>query len=191
MLFSIFTTSGYSFEGIAPDEKTLLFLQRHWFVLISRMFFMAILFFIPFVVYGVLYSYISAEYVGLFLFISVLYFLFWWGALFYLYTMYLLDMWLVTDHRVIDKRQFGFFNHSVAEIKLSRVQDISIHVSGIIPTFLNFGNLEVQSAGEERKFLFEQIPDPTSVKDEIMRICAMHGREEHPNNIESHNSADV
>ena len=44
-----------------------------------------------------------------------------------------------------------------------------MEVRGLIPTFLDYGNLEIQTAGAEAKFMFEQIPHPNKVKDIIMR----------------------
>lgn len=84
--------------------------------------------------------------------------------------MYLLDIWIVTDHRIIDSEQHGFFKRTVAELSLSKIQDISVEISGLIPTFLDYGNLEIQTAGTENKFMFKQIPHPNEVKDIIMNL---------------------
>jgi len=190
MLFSVFKISQYTFEGIFPDEKTRLFLQRHWFVLLGRALFFLLLFTLPFILYAFLPDSLPAGFADIYWFLASIYFLFWWAGAFYAYTMYLLDMWIVTDHRIIDKRQFGFFNHTVAELKLSRVQDISIHINGIIPTFLNFGDLEVQTAGTENKFSFKQIPDPATVKNEIMKAYNAYMKKRH-NSAETSNVAQV
>ncbi len=88
--------------------------------------------------------------------------------------MYALDVWIVTDRRIIDSTQHGFFNRTISELHLSRVQDISTQTKGIIPTFLKFGDLQVQTAGTEEKFKFFQIPNPGKVKDTIMKLTAHH-----------------
>lgn len=88
--------------------------------------------------------------------------------------MYMLDVWIVTDRRIIDSTQHGFFNRTVSELHLTRVQDISVHTVGVIPTLLHFGDLQVQTAGTEEKFNFLQIPNPLAVKDAIMAVVTDH-----------------
>lgn len=83
--------------------------------------------------------------------------------------MYLLNTWIVTDERVIFNKQEGYFRRSVAEFNISKIQDIQVSARGPIATFLNFGDLEAQTAGAQNKFLFKNIPNPLKVKDAIMQ----------------------
>jgi len=55
-------------------------------------------------------------------------------------------------------------------LELENIQDITTDVHGVIPTFLNYGNLFVQTAAEKERFIFRNIPDPYSVKDLIMNL---------------------
>jgi uncharacterized membrane protein YdbT with pleckstrin-like domain len=91
--------------------------------------------------------------------------------------MYILDVWIVTDHRIIDSTQHGFFNRSISELHISRIQDISVKTDGFIQTLLKFGDLEVQTAGTENKFHFRQIPDPEGVKNKIMEHLNVVGND--------------
>ena len=84
--------------------------------------------------------------------------------------MYTLDVWIVTNHRIIDTTQHGFFNRTVSELHKSRIQDIYVNTEGTIQTLLNYGDLYIQTAGTEERFKFLQIPNPVKVKDEIMRM---------------------
>ncbi len=184
--FDIFNFSKLSFDGIKSYEKVLVFLNRHWFVMFGKFFFFGLLFFIPPVIYIFAGSFIvdlGLEYI--FQLIVAIYYLIWWNSLFYAITMYLLDFWIVTDHRVIDSRQHGFFSRTVSELSLSKIQDISVKIIGPIATLLDFGNLEIQTAGTEPKFLFEEIPHPKLVKD---RIATAHNdyKSEHKDGIEIH-----
>jgi len=49
---------------------------------------------------------------------------------------------------------------------------MSVDTAGVIPTFLKFGDLQIQTAGTEEKFRFKQIPNPGKVKDEIARLSS-------------------
>lgn len=185
-----FIRTNYTFEGKKSYENVIVLLYRHWFILIGKFLFFLILGLLPFWIY-ILPANLSSESIdNLFqLFISV-YYLIWWLGLFYNITMYLLDTWIVTDHRVIDSEQHGFFNRTVSELNLAKIQDISVKVEGFIPTVLNFGNLEIQTAGTEPKFTFKQIPNPQQVKDQIIRAHDEYMRE-HKRGIEVHERTGV
>ncbi|KKQ77632.1 MAG: hypothetical protein UT00_C0008G0004 [Parcubacteria group bacterium GW2011_GWA1_38_7] len=86
--------------------------------------------------------------------------------------MYTLDVWIVTNRRIIDSAQHGFFNRTISELHLTRIQDISVETRGFVQTILHFGDLQVQTAGTEEKFKFHQIPHPEKVKDEIMKLVS-------------------
>ena len=191
MKLSILTTSLYTFEGKKPYENVIALLYRHWFVLFVKFIIYLFLAALPFMLSVLIGPWLVRW--GLqdaFWFLTAIYFLLWWYSLFYTLTMYLLDIWIVTDHRVIDSEQHGFFSRTVSELSLSKIQDISVAVRGAIPTFLDFGTLEVQTAAAARKFIFKQIPHPNQIKDEIMRAHSEFLRT-HQGDIEVHERPEL
>jgi membrane protein YdbS with pleckstrin-like domain len=82
-----------------------------------------------------------------------------------------LDVSIVTDRRIIDVDQRGLFNRAISELDLSRVQDVHSEIRGIFPTMFNFGLVVVQTAGEERNFEFENVPDPNRVRERILDLA--------------------
>ena len=66
--------------------------------------------------------------------------------------------------------QKGLFSRVVSELELEKIQDVTTDVRGMIPTFLNFGDLFVQTAAEQVRFRFHNVPDPYAVKDLIMNL---------------------
>ncbi len=184
--FSLFSVSQNSFEGKKDYEQVLVLLYRHWFVLLARMIVYAILFLLPFLVWFVGQSYLEIWGLDLtYWFLVSVYMAVWWLGLFYTLTMYFLDTWVVTDHRILDNEQHGYFNRSVSELHLSRIQDVSVSVSGPISTFLDFGDLEIQTAGTEPKFFFKEIPHPNQVRDLIMHAQSQFVAS-HPGDVEVH-----
>jgi uncharacterized membrane protein YdbT with pleckstrin-like domain len=174
-IFSIFKESSNHFEGEENGEKVILLVRRHPFFIIIRLIFFVFLVLIPIAI-GIVFStflYLN-NLLGLFLFVVSLWYLFIWSAVFYALTMYTLDVWIVTDRRIVDSLQHGFFNRTISELHLSRIQDISVQTEGVIQTFLKFGDLQVQTASAEEKFFFSQIPHPEKVKDEIMKVASAH-----------------
>lgn len=174
-LLSIFTKSENSFGGEEPGEKVLLLVRRHPFFIIIRSIFFIVLFFLP-IGLGVWFfpQLQSRGLIEYFLFLSGLWHLFVWSVMFYALTMYTLDVWIVTDRRIIDSIQHGFWSRTISELHLSRIQDISVETCGIIQTLFKFGDLQVQTAGAEEKFKFIQIPHPERVKDEIMKAVSAY-----------------
>ncbi|HTE49135.1 MAG TPA: PH domain-containing protein [Candidatus Paceibacterota bacterium] len=172
-ILSFFIVSRNSFEGQEKGEKVILLLRRHPFVILIRLFFFLLLVLVP-PVLGMLFSFFLNSYglLPLFFFLSSVWYLFLWSAIFYSVTMYTLDVWIVTDRRIIDSTQHGFFSRIVSELHLSRIQDMSVDTEGVIPTFLKFGDLQIQTAGTEEKFRFRQIPNPEKVKDEIAKLAS-------------------
>jgi len=169
--FNLFINSNNSFSGEEEDEKVILLLRRHPFVILIRFIFSAFLVSVPVVFWIIFAQFLLLHKIfDLFLFLSSVWYIFVWADIFYSLTMYTLDVWIVTNKRIIDSTQHGFFNRTVSELHLNRIQDISVKTEGIIQTFLHFGNLQIQTAGTEERFNFSQVPEPMKVKDEIMKL---------------------
>ncbi len=158
-----------TFEGKHSYENVKHLLYRHWYVLVEKLVAFAFFALLPFIVYLLIGRYLEGTgLISLFAFLVSVYALVWWYGLFYAITMYLLDTWIVTDHRIVDSEQQGFFRRTVSELNLSKIQDITVRIRGPIPTFLDFGDLIIQTAGTAERFHFKQIPNPKAVKDAIM-----------------------
>ena len=87
-----------------------------------------------------------------------------WFYGFLMWIDYWLDVWIVTDQRVVNIEQKGLFSRHVSELHFHTVQDITSKVQGVIPTLLNYGDVEVQTAAEKTRFLFRHVPDPYAIK---------------------------
>ena len=85
-------------------------------------------------------------------------------------TDYFLDMWIVTNERIINIEQRGLFSRVVSEMRLNQVQDISSHTHGFLETFLTYGDVTIQTAGEKLQFHFKNIDNPDDVKLTIARL---------------------
>jgi hypothetical protein len=168
-LLTVFTETKYSFEGQLPDEKVIKVVRRHWFTLVAPFGGIVFLAFLPLPVYAFLSEFISGQTVLVYWFLTSLFYLFLWYVAFFKLLVYLMDMWIITNHRIIDTELFWLFSRSVAELNLKKIQDISVDIHGMIPTMLNFGNVEVQTAGPEKKFQIGNTPNPAEVKNAVMK----------------------
>ncbi len=171
-LLALFTDSPHTFQGQENGEKIVLFLRRHPIVIILRVAGLLMAYSIPITASLLFLDFIIANNLfTLYLFIISIWSMAILIMVSYSLTMYTLDVWIITDRRIIDSNQIGFFNRTVSELHISRIQDIYIKTDGPIQTLVNFGNLFIQTAGTEERFNFLEIPDPVGVKDIMMRLA--------------------
>ncbi|MDQ1283850.1 MAG: bPH 2 protein [Patescibacteria group bacterium] len=164
----------FHFAGQKDGEKILQVIHRHWFDILIQfvvVFAMLAIFFVSAVYLPLLFPALR-ESLGqmLFIFLENLFFILTWFTFFLIWIDYYFDVWIVTDQRIVNIEQKGLFSRVVSELELENIQDITTDVKGVIPTFLNYGNLYVQTAAEMERFVFRNIPDPYSVKDMIMNL---------------------
>ncbi len=164
-----------SFPGQQEDEEVIFVIRRHPLYISIKIILITVIALTPIALWMYYAQLVNARgltpaaLLGVVLWAALL-----WQAAFYALTMYTLDVWIVSNKRIILSSQIGFFNRTISELHLSRIQDISVSTNGVIQTFLHFGDLEVQTAGSEEHFNFLQIPHPERVKDEIMRLSGTH-----------------
>lgn len=171
--FSFFTQSKYTFEGKRDDEDVEMFLYSHWIIMVIKTLSYFVMTAVP-IIAVFFYSIELKEknLLGGAILLIIAYGMIIWSMYFYEVMIYLLDTWIVTNQRVIDIIQKGFFYRTVAELDLTKVQDISVRTSGIIQTIFDFGDVEIQSAGALNKFKFSQVAKPQIVKDKIMKLVS-------------------
>src|SRR5688572_1534757 len=119
---------------LLEGEKIILATRKHWLVAVIEAGFLLVLGTMPLVVLIVL-AVISpdiwlpiAEYWEFVIFYTTACFLFSWLMFYIAWTNYYLDVFLVTNKRVIDIEQFGLFSRDVVELRLEDIQDIKVEV---------------------------------------------------------------
>ncbi len=70
------------------------------------------------------------------------------------------DVYVLTNYRIIDVEQQGFFSRSFAETTLNNIQDISHDVTGVMATLLDYGTIVVQTAGASPDISLNEIGHP-------------------------------
>lgn len=169
-LFALFRESRDSFDGQEVGEETILILRRHYLTILLPLIMLILMALLPLVAWG----YIPEKFLDLFRFVIILWFLAIWLVTFYLLMLYILNTVIITNKRIIENEQRGFFNRRHSELHMYRIQDVSTHVRGVIETLFNYGKIAVQTAASEREFVFHQIPNPEKVKNAIMKMSLIH-----------------
>ncbi len=162
------------FPGQSIGEKIILVLRRHpWnFVRTSCIYILLAL--IPLIINYIIKNYTEIVFSpAMVLNIKMLVCLYYFFIITFFYRAWLdhyLDIWVITSQRIVDIEQKGLFSRQIATQKLYRIQDVKTKVSGIIPTFLNYGDVFVQTAAAEPNFIFKRVPNPDKVSKKLMKV---------------------
>lgn len=161
-----------------PDETVLITVRKHWFVILSELFGTFIMLTAPFFIIFILAIFPNfipeslhiQSHLPIIAFGVSVWMIFSLMAGFMVWTHYYLDLWVVTDHRIIAIDQVQFFNRKISSFRLERLQDMKVTINGIIPTFLNFGNIHAHTAGTgEENFSTTGLPDPRGLQAIIQK----------------------
>jgi hypothetical protein len=154
-----------SFQTQKEKESIILFLRSHFITNISWILITLSLIVVPMIILPLLSNFdlgilsIPIAFRLKIVLILFYYFLvFSYAFLNFLHWFY--NVFIVTTERVVDIDYSSVVVHNIAVASLSHVQDVNCTQSGFIPTLLNYGNLFVQTAGEEINFEAFSIPKP-------------------------------
>lgn len=67
---------------------------------------------------------------------------------------------IVTDRNITQILQYGLFNRKVSQLNLVNVEDVTSAQNGIIATLFGFGELKIETAGEQANFHYTYCPNP-------------------------------
>lgn len=161
------------FPGQEETEKVLDVIRRHWFSYTIFVFF-AIAMLIPVVlalVYGINNSEnISVGWINIGIIALSIYTLSIFGLLIFGFIDYYLDVYVLTDHRIVDIAQNGFFKRKISELNVRQIQDVNAEVNGIFATIFHFGDVFIQTAGERENFIFRSVPHPYRTTKKILEL---------------------
>ena len=165
---------------LEPGEEVVLETRKHWFIFLTELIPFVIIAMIPFVIPRLIQlmpqtaSYtryfhdgglFGRAMLGIWLLIT-------WTSAWGTFTRYFLNAWVLTNQRIVNIKQLGYFNREVSSLFLSRVQDVTTQVTGVIPSLLGIGDIIVQSAGEEEEFSMRGIPQPERMRDRILTYAS-------------------
>lgn len=163
------------FAGQHGHENIKLLLRKHILVLLFSLLpsiFLIILAIVAYVAAPFLFpDVLQSPYYEYFLLVLNLFVLYSVGLAFLTWMDWYLDVWILTEERIVDIKQAGLFARDVSELELNRVQDVTVQARGVFSTVFNYGNVQIQTAGEKLEFLFEQVPNPYATKDAIIKAA--------------------
>lgn len=163
-------------------EEIVAKVHRHWLFIVTRLVALALMLAVPPIVAALLGM------LGIVLFAGAggpalmtlwaLWGLVLWVMFWQFWTTYYMDIWVITNRRIIDIDYLRLFDRNIAMVRFERVQDITTHVQGIIGTLLRYGSVVVQTAGSDKEFVIDQIANPEALRDIISKqVSAVQPRQ--------------
>ena len=165
---------------LEPGEHVVKEARKHWFIFLGELLPYAIIAAVPFALPNLLtfapplarfapffdyHTPLLRAALGVWLLVT------WtsaWGA----FTRYFLNVWVLTNMRIVDVKQRKYFSREVSGLFLSRVQDVTTDVSGVLPSLLGIGDIKVQTAAEDVEFVMKGIPHPEMMRDIILKYVS-------------------
>lgn len=161
------------FPAQGETERVFLLIRRHWFTYVIFLL-LPVLMLIPLIAVIVYWlndpTAISEEIGNVILVFGSIYLLLIIAILLYGFVDYYLDVYIVTDRRIVDIKQNGFFKREISELHLHQVQDVNAKVNGFFPTLLHFGEVFIQTAGEIDNFIFNAVPHPYRISKKVIDL---------------------
>jgi uncharacterized membrane protein YdbT with pleckstrin-like domain len=158
---------------LEPNETVILEVRKHWIVFFGHGLVVLCVALAPLFLYSLAKIYVPTfldfNFLGnknaLYLFFYTLWILFLWLSFFINWTKYYLDVWYVTEKRIIAVDQKRIFDREVSNLRFDKIQDVTLDVHGFLPTLLGFGNIKVQTASEDSKsFYMKTVRHPENIR---------------------------
>ncbi len=162
---------------LLPGEKVIVGIRKHWLVFFLETIGLFIAAAVP-VILLPFYSDFFSETVtslgvdrfqNLAVFLVAGWFLLMLVTFFVMLTGYYLDILIVTNERLIDVDQLMLFSRDITTAPLEKIEDVKVQTLGILATIFKFGNINIQTAAEEREMLIKGLRYPEYARDVIMK----------------------
>lgn len=151
-------------ENLRPWEKVILLVKRHWivYVILWIYFLLAIIITITIYAFWWINSLTHLSNIILWLIFSLFLYIEWLN--------HELDMYVVTDNRVIWIEQIAFLDRAVSECNLWQVQEVNSKTSWLFANILNYWTLSIQTAWNKTTLQMDFCPDSMQAARKILNV---------------------
>jgi uncharacterized membrane protein YdbT with pleckstrin-like domain len=159
---------------IDEHEHIIRVVYDHWFVLLGRIILLFLAVSMPVIGFGILRTLPFPSIItidgninsALFFFLAI-WLMFVWMIGWNIWTNYFLNVLVITDIRIFDIVQKGYFSRKSSSFRIDHIQNITVTQKGLIQTLFDFGTLHFETAGENINFTASYIARPYEVKKMI------------------------
>ena len=100
-------------------------------------------------------------------------------TLFFAYAVYRQNKIVLTNQHFIQITQTGLFGRTLSKLSLDELQDVRGSRKGVFGTIFNYGEILIETAGNEENFFFRPVADPLNVAEKINDTHEYYEREYH------------
>jgi len=160
-----------TFLGKEEGEEIIYFCRPHWFVFLKQIILFTIIFALPVLLY-VFARTQFADFIALNSFDAIeiiiilaasVYLLLMLTTFYNAWLAYYLDVWLVTNKRIVNFQTEGFFSRKLLATNLANIQDAKSEMHGFWASLFHFGTVFVQTAGSEQNMQFAAVGSPEKI----------------------------
>lgn len=154
------------FENQRPDEEVVLFAHQHPWALAKAGFWILILILTGLTGFLIFHAVVvRLIIVGVILLLIVL-------ATVIRQYIFSNTYFILTNERILNIEQNGLFSHKVSEAELKNILTVHYEVKGMMPTLLNFGDINIDTSGSEGNFLvLKSYENPNFIHDKISHLA--------------------
>ncbi len=163
-------SSGKQFDGQRDDEELLFVFRRHIVAMRKGFYWLLIpmsLSALPFLIWqdnlNLLWIFVGGFGLGLLLF-------------FYHFLMWFYTYYIVTNQRIRQITQYGFFGKDVVELRLSKIQNISYNVPGFFGEVFKFGTIVIQTFVGD--LVIRNVESPDKIYNKLQDAVALVSKED-------------
>lgn len=162
------------FPGQDIDEKIYIAVREHPMILVMRLglWLFLLVFYIIFKVYGLglIGDVFSGTGVVILSLVEQVYAMFLLLALLIIFVVYYLNLYIVTNIRIVDIDQMGLFKHQISILNIAQIEDVTSDTNGILGTIFDYGTVYIQTAGAKERFEFSNVPQPAKLSKIIIDL---------------------
>ena len=151
-------------QNMRPWEEVLMVVKRHWIVYI-----MLFIYFFS----GVIVTFMIFFFFWLNTWWYMLNIILWLILSIILYIEWLnheLDMYVVTNNRVIGLEQIAFLNRAVTECNLWQIQEVNSKAKWLFANIFNYWTLSIQTAWSKTTLRMDFCPDVMQTSRKILNV---------------------
>lgn len=169
-----------NFQTQEQDEQVVLLLRRHWITNIPWIFIGSLMLLAPFI-FSIFFPLLNIPLKlpgSVLIVIWCFWYLLTFGYFFINFLIWYFNAYIVTNERVVDIDFYNLTYKQVAATRIGRIQDVTFKVGGVIRGIFDYGDVFVQTAGEELNFDFLAVPKPSFVADKIGDLMETAGKKD-------------
>lgn len=164
------------FETQEQEEKILLLMRRHPITNIGWIVISLLLVVVPTVIAPIVVAMGILPEIppGYYLIVPLIWYVGTFGYTFTSFLHWYFNVYIVTTRRVVDIDWFSLMYKQLSSTQLEKIQDVTYKQGGVLDSFFDFGDVVIQTAGNEPNFEFDEIPRPETVVRQINSILSEH-----------------